>query len=217
MGDDLGELLMQVESVTHREGWDQPASLMVVFDVADAATVAAYARLMPASAQIRRGPLAARPVLRPSMMAEALAIPSHALFRMAMNMHAYGKADEVTAFVDSMRLPGFHGMAFVVETWGRELTDSETRERESGLSFADLPGSFECRMAYAVHRDGTERIVRRVRGRKPELLDASDHGGSVIESLRVIVAQLASQPLPELVNVPFKWEWPQGVSDGASA
>lgn len=207
----LARLLLHIEILANRDGWDQSAAVMVLYDWRDTETEMAYRQFMGITGDpVRSGDYAARPMLRPWKMAKALAKPSHALFRMALNLtQAPGAVPQADMFVDALAQPGFLGVAFVVESWGREFPDEETRDRESRLDFADLPGSVECRMVYAADRSGGFHVVKRLRGRRPELLDGSVFGGSVVESLRGITARVAGLPIPEFTEVPFRWEWPE--------
>lgn len=218
--DAIGRLLLRVEADAHRRGWDQPAVLYVLYDARDSETDRVYRHLMgirgPA---IRVQPYAAQSAV-PGYALDGN--PAHALFRFALNIKG-SDHPIVEAVVGMMRQPGFVGMAFLYEGYARSYGTREERDAEGDVLFADMPGSVEMRGVLAADIGGIDYLVARSRGEKPVLSRAGDFeeaGGSIIESLRVIVAKVADRPLPELVNKPTRWTWERETSrreDGEDA
>lgn len=195
----VGELLLAVEASVHRDGWDEPARLYV---------------LTQAGALVRSGISFHTPVHAGGLTALSIAPPmafhgnpAHALFKVAWAAsQGLPAAGLFVALIGSV--PGFVGLAFVVESWmRRDMSDAE-RDALGERSFADIPGSLEARMVHA--RDCADRMyaVSRPRGEQPRLsLPGDGHPeGSIVESLAVLVAAATGRPLPELTGVPRGWD-----------
>jgi hypothetical protein len=208
----MGRLLIRLEQDANRGGWDGPAALYVLYDWHDRGTEAAYKDLMAVrrGAPARCGPYAAQSMV-PS---DALSgIASHALFRLALNV-SQSDHPAPTSFIKLMRQPGFLGVAFQCESWTRTMTSDERDAYDINVRFADLPDSKEARGVYAADVSGGVYAAQRIRGEKPWLLvpgagDLSQFGGSVPQSLQMIVAVIADLPRPKLTELPTGWSWDQ--------
>lgn len=207
--DAIDALLSLVEAETHRHGWDYPPSLRLLYDARDRDTDRHYRRAMPG----RWGP---RTRLRdyvaiPACPTQGLAgYASHGLFRMALNLQTDDPRVEVV--LNHMRAPGFLGMAFCAEGWLRTAEPGQLdRLLDEGRRFADIPGSLESRFITAVDIAGTNYRIGRIRGKDPEIEHDGDFEGSVVESLRAIVAVIAGLPVPTIVNHPSGWKWEDQV------
>lgn len=210
--DVMGRLLLQVEANAHRGGWDGPAAMYVLYDWHDDATAQVYRRVMEGRRGIptRCGPYAAQSMVPPDALN---GIASHGLYRLAMNLSLVGEGHyPVEVMIETMRQPAFLGVAFLCESWARTMADEEEREALGAVRFADIPGSVEMRQVCAVDTAGHDYFVSRPRGSKPTLYiptagvgDMTRYDGSIIESLRLIVAVIADLPRPPLPGIPSAW------------
>jgi hypothetical protein len=205
----MGQLLLRLEADAHRAGWDAPAALYVLYDARDLGTDRTYRQMMRwGGVPTRRGPYAAISAAPPGSLD---GYPQHGLFRMALNF-SHSDHPATRAMLGVLRQPGFLGAAFVCEAWSRETDDQAEREAWRGKRFADMPGSMEIRTVNAADVGGADWVVRRVRGDKPKMWTSGDPGlsnveGSVVESLRMVVAVTADLPRPELKTTPTMWSW----------
>jgi hypothetical protein len=199
-------LLAQIEVNAHRRGWDSPPGFYVIYDATDVETDAAYRQVLPPQSRtgewpIRRLPYIARMAFRPALLEP---LPSHALFRMALNVSAgHAKSD---LFLGVLGQPGLVGLAVQMEAWAL-LGGSEAEGRQAGVRLADMPDSKEFRVVHGVDATGSHHMAWRIRGEKPEVGVPAHIGGAVTESLAAIMAALVGAPVPELTCEPSGWDW----------
>lgn len=196
--DAITALLTLIESSAHRSGWDQRPALLLLYDTRDADSDRHY-RGVPAhwGRTVRLRQYAAIPCVPPIAMDG-----SHALFRLANNLQRT-EQPAVQHYLGHMRRPGFVGMAFCCEGWGRVLGDGDAPV--PGRRFADTPGSVETRILTAADTAGVDYHLVRIRGEKPTTL--TDPEGSVVECLRAVVAAIAGLPVPRITTIPAGWDW----------
>lgn len=202
----MTQLILDVEARANSRGWDKPPAFYVLYDPTDAATEDAY-RFLAAQlgAPIRSGGYAAQEAIPPAIFSGS---PSHGLFRMAFNL-AYSDHPPALVVAKVMAQPGFVGAAFMCEGWQRSYQSRQAYDQERSTEtrrLADIPGSIEQRSVFVHLVDGTDLMVVRRRGQAP--ISATRLEGSVIESLRTIVAVVAGLPLPPVPTLPSGWVWP---------
>lgn len=224
----IDRLVLKIEETIHRpvvkhSRWDKPSFLYLLYDATDQETEAWYRKFM-----VRMfGPPIRSEGYAAQMAAPVEAInngnPAHSLFRMARNM---ANPDPRYAWMNDeilvgLRAPAFLGMAFVYEGWGRSYNSMEERQAEGDVRFVDMPGSKEFRNVIAVDISQTGSCMAvRERGQKPYLIREgvdgfTDHGGALVESLRLITAVVADLPRPALTVKPtgFRFEDQIGPDD----
>lgn len=205
----IGRLLLRIEADAHRYGWDEPADLYVLYDARDIESDREYRHVLG----VRRGP-----AVRCWPYAAQSAVPRHALdgnpahavFRFSLTARTDHPAAEYV--FGTLRQPGFVGMAMLHEGWQLTVANEGEREALGDVRFADTPGAVEARYVLATDSAGVDYMVQRVRGMKPRLErsgvgDFVSARGAIIESLRTITARVLGNPLPEIDNVPSRWDW----------
>lgn len=195
----MGRLVLRIESDAHRRGWDEPASIMLVYNhlLTDRWPIPGLGR----TGSTRLGPYVALNMPR----FPGIGQPSHDLYRLALNLAYAGDQFPVDVLLAHVRRSGFLGAGMCYELWGIHQTEEELAERGQ-RSLADTPGAYEGRDAMIVTVDGSLFHVHRVRGQKPRLHRGDDtYQGSVPESLRMIVAVIAETPRPDMVSQPHGW------------
>lgn len=232
----FAELMRRVEADRHRDGWDQPARIYVVYDWDHPETDAMFRRFFSSRCgrPVRWRPYIAHPIAIP----EAMSKPSVALYLLANNLRNHaagtmlpGRETLAAATAAMLRQPGVVGVAMCVEAWARKAAlpeghgPDEADAREAALahlyqgrkSLADVPGSVENRIMVGVDITGQECTWYRVRGGKPtrdalelgDLPEGEPHpraNGAVIESLRMIADFIAGRPMAEPEFLPTRWD-----------
>lgn len=193
--DRYSKLLLKVEQLAHRHGWDGPVHLRVVLDEALAGpdVVNFFRRINvshPRYASVRHDGYVAATLFNHRVLyrrwqdipedlaAELREADPHSVIgpgpwatlrRLVMNT-AYGGGDELAEQMrEILRAPGLLGFVTVTEAW-RNHGEAVLRAARGEVHLGDVPGSIETRVLYSV--DLTRRVqrVERVRGRKPEVV-----------------------------------------------
>ena len=233
--DAFAELLRRVEADRHRDGWDQPARIYIVYGWEHPETDTVFRRLFSGRCgrPVRWRPYIAHPIAIP----EAMAMPAVAVFLMANNLRHHvagttrpGRENAAAAPAALLKQPGIVGIAMCMEVWckkgaspGRGLPYSEERDAalrdlyQGQKSLADVPGAVENRVMTGVDITGQDCTWYRERGGKPtrdplglgDLLagePAPRADGAVIESLRMIADFIAGRPMVEPEFYPSRWD-----------
>lgn len=203
----LGRIMRHVESGLHRFGWDSPQTALqvhVVYDHRDADTDRTV-RLIGSGPNLRGrsyryGPYATQMVYWPALLNQGDTPGWERLRTMALNV-AFGESDECARMREFFRLPGIRAFMAIQEVWSTEQTAAELRaELEAGQPprYADDPRSTEARTALAIDTADRAHVLRRDRGRKPELAMNVPRRGDISTSLRILMdCALDRSPAPE--------------------
>lgn len=165
------KLLLKIESVVHRDGWDEPPFLAVLRWGS------------PTNLTLTRIPV--RIPDPPGAFVHFLGQESRTDLDVAQHL----------AEVAGER---FYGTVFVCEGWGVTEPDAEKLKaiHDSGRSLEEVDGRFEARMVNAVDLHGRRMHIRRIRGQKPTV-DREEQavalGGRVYEALRLITLSIIEQ------------------------
>lgn len=219
------DLLKRIESDLHRDGWDRPAQVFLIYGWDETGTNAFFRAHFSrrCGRPVRSRPYAAHPIAPPEAMRE----PASMLYVFANNLRHYVAgslsprfADGMVAVADVLRQPGIVGVAFCCETWAHRTVGPDAQQKMEQLtsagatSLADIPGSVEQRLITGVDITGGVHFVVRERGSKPrtemieghEINDSTVLGGAVIESLRLIMAFVDGRPMTEPEYLPRRWD-----------
>lgn len=164
------KLLLELEAVEHRKGWDRPPVLGVLVRPRGVFAVAQLFGDFPAGHP-------------PTLIAGAA-------------QQLLDRPDFTAGLVASM--PALSGVVLVAEGWAAPpgMTLEQNAEMKAGgLGFADMPGAVETRMVSAVLLDGSMWLVSRVRGRQAEVVRQDGPGGDleglIFASLRGLLSTMA--------------------------
>lgn len=200
--EELGRLLLRVESDVHRGGWDRPGLAFMFVDAGAHVESAMGLRriLRGAGPSVRVGDYLAQPMLRLGGAAiPAGMTPWTALRRFAMTV-AYGEssgAEPVVEVLGVLRMPGIFGFASVNEKWGSKDAAALRQAVAGEVNLGDVPGSVETRHLIAVTTTARVMTVERVRGSKPVLRPDEDHlRGDISTSLRILCDAITGQVPP---------------------
>lgn len=206
----VSRLLERVELQTHREGWDKPARLHLIYDTAHRASHRAYQKTIAVSqgqpVRCADTSYAAQSLVSARMFGPGN--PAHALFRLAWNL-ASSTHPVVRGFAAILSQPAFMGLAFTFEGWGRVGTLAE-RASWGEKAFVDMPGSIESRTVFGTDVNDDTYYISRNRGEPAQDLSAKGcPKGAVVECLATIVAKVAGKPVHPMNGAPRGFNWPE--------
>lgn len=189
----VSKLLLKVEAHAHRQGWDEPVHMRVIFDESHTETARTLRRIAPPDpryAPVRHDGYAAttffghRVLYQPwsELPAELREDdpdkdktgpgPWTTLRHLVMGIADAEPDDERRELMlGILRLPGVLGFIVVGEGWRNEskTKDNLLRASRREVHLSDLPDSVEARALYCLDLAGRIQLVERLRGRKPEL------------------------------------------------
>lgn len=138
--------LVNLEQGVHRHGWDSdPASVWVMFDPQEP-TRRLNTRRVPGTPGGRVG---------------------EAIERFADNLVTAYQADPCHPLLRVLADPGVVGVVVCDQTWRNDVLAEPQARAAEPRELADVPGSYEARVVWAVDRAGVGYLVWRRRGHKP--------------------------------------------------
>jgi hypothetical protein len=166
---ELIPMLLSLEAQIQEQGWDQPPQVYALHTLDG--DLIAVAPLMSPEAQASSG----HPADFMDAITQQLQAPD------APAPPASGRS-------------GFFGLVVAHEAWGR--FDAAAATADPTRSLADQVGSVECRMLLLSTVQGTELLLRRIRGQEPVLMPPGQLVGQIPESMRALVAAISELDEP---------------------
>jgi hypothetical protein len=209
---DMDGLLIKIEASAHREGWDGPAKLYVIYDATDLETDHHYRRLMGMNPRlgpsVGHGGLRAQAFLNEEFFHELVEsrgeprLEVGEAFRNAAVNIAYADEEESVNIVRRVLLgPSTLGFAFCGETY--KIGMSWEEQKRDHRAIADIPGAKKARICIGIDKAERMWMLTRVRGKKPLVSDCDRLGGRLSMALLLLVMALndAVPPMEELEKV----------------
>lgn len=195
----LDTLLLRLEARIHRDGWDAPAQLYVVYDSSNLAIATRYRKLFGGyGAAVHGGLYEARPIMPSGTLVGVL---SHDLHHMLTNLSDPRLSPSAEIFWRTLGLPGVVAIALSAEAWTRPIDPGEDLH---GRSLADIPGSRETRLVLAAAIDDVVRFLRRNRDEPPQFVHG-DPGGPLVECLRYLTGRATGAYVAPFPQAPRGW------------
>lgn len=160
------KVLKGLEEVVHEQGWDQASVLSLLYEYKDDDMAATAAVPFP---------------VQPSRFAPQA--PGEGL----MYLGGIARTGNMPQVLSEQMQRSFTGAVFVTEGWQSEIPSDERDSRR----LADIPGSKEIRIVFAIDAGGRAYTIHRIRGKKPtiEVIEkgTTEDGGTAEMTGHVII------------------------------